>query len=444
MTTASSAPSSAKSPKQARRAALGSYLGATLEFYDFVLYSTASALIFPAVFFAGVEPGVGVVLSYVTLAIGYLSRPVGAIVFGHYGDRIGRRRMLIITMVLMGASSVGIGLIPSSGQIGAAAAVTLVAFRLVQGIAVGGEWAGAALMSIEHATERRQGIAGGIVQSGGPSGAVLATLAFAAVSALPQEQLIAWGWRVPFLASAIVVIAAVVIRLGVTESPEFVAAKSEDDVVRVPFVSTFRENWRSVVLLVLVGLMPFFVQSLTATFALQHAVASGTPQPTVLLLLTVSNFLTIVGVLFFAGLSDRVGRLPVIVGALLGTAVLIWPIFLLLSVPSAWTVLIAFVLLQVVCNAGVTGPLASYAAGLFPVHNRFTGVGITYQLTAAIAAGFAPLIATGLVGAAGGGTWLLTAFVSVFAVVGVLAALATGRLRVAQPSSPADVPTAGN
>jgi MFS family permease len=437
MTTASSAPTVIKSPRQARRAALGSYLGATLEFYDFVLYSTASALIFPAVFFAGVEPGVGIILSYVTLAIGYLSRPLGAIVFGHYGDRIGRRRMLIITMVLMGASSIGIGLIPSSAQIGAAAAVILVAFRLVQGIAVGGEWAGAALMSIEHATTRRRGIAGGIVQSGGPSGAVLATLAFAAVSAMPQEQLLAWGWRVPFLASAIVMIAAVIIRLGVSESPEFVAAKADDDVVQVPFVSTFRENWRSVVLLVLVGLVPFFLQSLTATFALQYAVASGTPQPTALLLLTVSNFLTIGGVLFFAGLSDRVGRLPVIVGALVGTAVLIWPTFLMLSVPSPWTVLIAFVLLQAVCNAGVTGPLASYAAGLFPVRNRFTGVGITYQLTAAIAAGFAPLIATGLVGAAGGGTWLLTMFVSGFAIVGIIAAVATRRLSVAQPDVPA-------
>lgn len=418
-----------KNPREARRASIGSYLGATLEFYDFVIYSTASAIVLPAVFFAGIEPGLGAVLSYVILAAGYVARPIGAIVFGHFGDRLGRRRMLVLTMIIMGIASVAIGLIPSSQAIGGAAAVILVVFRVIQGIAVGGEWAGASLMSIEHAEQKRRGIAGAIVQSGGPSGAVLATLVFALVSLMPQDQLMAWGWRIPFLASAVLVIVAIVVRLGVKESPEFVATERAEQVARVPLLSTFAENWRSVVLVVLTALSPFFLQSLTSTFGLQFAISHGNEQAPTLWMLSVSNALTIVATLFFAWLSDRFGRVRMMVIGFIVTGTLVWAAFALLSQPNLGAVLLAFIILQPIGNAMITGPLAAYMADLFPVRNRFTGVGISYQLAATIAAGFAPLVATGLVGAASGGTYLLTSLVSVLGIVGIVAVLLSRRVR---------------
>lgn len=414
----------------ARRASLGSYIGATLEWYDFALYATASAIIFPGVFFADVEPGLGVVLSYLTLAAGYVARPLGAIIFGHYGDRIGRKQMLVVTMILMGAASTGIGLIPGSATIGGLGALVLVSLRLVQGFAVGGEWAGASLMSIEHANVRRRGIAGAIVQSGGPSGAVIATLFFALISLMPQGQLLTWGWRVPFLASALVVVVGIIVRLGVPESPEFAVEQENDKTVSVPLLSTFRENWRSVMLVVAAALSPFFLQSLTATFALQFAVANGTPQPVALWMLTISNALTIATTLFFAWLSDRVGRVPVMIAGFVVGGVAVWMAMALLAMPNAGSVLSAFILLTPIGNAMVTGPLAAYMAEMFPVRNRFTGVGLSYQLAAAIASGFAPLIAAKLLGAADGATYLLASLVSLLAVVGICAVLVSRRLRI--------------
>lgn len=422
-----------KSTKDARRASLGSYLGATLEWYDFALYSTAAALIFPAVFFGDLDPAMGVTLSYVSLAGGYIARPVGAIVFGHFGDRLGRKQMLVVTMVLMGLSSIGIGLIPGSDSIGGAAAVILVVFRLLQGFAVGGEWAGASLMSIEHAKKERRGFAGAIVQSGGPSGAVLATLTFSLLSFLPSEQLLSWGWRIPFVASALVVVAAIIIRLGVKESPEFVAVDATVSKIkqRIPLVSTFRENWRSVLLIVLTALSPFFLQSVTTTFGLQHAIANGNEQGNVLWMLTIANFVTIIATLFFASLSDRFGRIRVMTTGFVVSGILIWFAFALLGVNNLWAVLAAFIILMPIGNSMITGPLAAYMAELFPVRNRFTGVGISYQLAATISAGFAPLIATSLVGAASGSTVLLTSLISGLAVLGLVAVVLSRRVAIA-------------
>ncbi|MFJ4159746.1 MFS transporter [Microbacterium testaceum] len=423
-------PDVVKNPRDARRAALGSYLGATLEFYDFVIYSTASAIVFPAVFFSGIDPALGVVLSYVTLAAGYVARPIGAIVFGHFGDRLGRRQMLVVTMIIMGVASIGIGLIPGSTTIGGFAAVLLVTLRVVQGFAVGGEWAGASLMSIEHAQAKKRGLAGAVVQSGGPSGAVLATLIFALVSVMPQDALIAWGWRIPFLASAVLVIVAILVRLGVKESPEFAAAERSEGTARVPLLSTFAQNGVSVLLVVLTALSPFFLQSVTATFGLQYAIGHGNEQAPALWMLTISNALTIFATLFFAVLSDRFGRVRMMVVGFIVTGVLVWAAFALLSQANLGAVLLAFIILQPIGNAMITGPLAAYMADLFPVRNRFTGVGVSYQLAATIAAGFAPLVATGLVGAAGGGTYLLTGLVSLLAVIGIGAVLASRRIRV--------------
>ncbi|GAA4543964.1 MFS transporter [Pseudonocardia xishanensis] len=425
-----------KNPRDARRAALGSYLGATLEYYDFVLYSTASALVFPAVFFSQVDPATGVVLSFLTLAVGYVVRPLGAILFGHFGDRLGRKKMLIVTMVLMGVASVGIGIVPSGAQVGPAAALVLVALRAVQGVAVGGEWAGASLMAMEHATARRRGLAGSIVASGGPSGAVLATLVFSLVSLMPAEDLLAWGWRIPFLASAVILVVALVVRAGVRESPEFTAVRDRRDTVRVPLVATLAQNWRSVLVIVLCALAPFFAQSVTATFGLRYAVANGNDQAAVLAMLTVSNLLTIVATIGSAALSDRFGRRPTMLVGYVAGGSLAWAALALLTVPNIGAVLLAFVILQPIVNATIAGPLAAFMAELFPVRTRFTGVGLSYQLASTLASGFAPLVATALVAASGGTTTLLATIMSVLALAGVVATLAARRLRVEDAAPP--------
>lgn len=416
-----------KSTKDARRASLGSYVGATLEWFDFSLYATAATLIFPTVFFGGLDPALGVTLSYVTLAGGYIARPLGAIVFGHFGDRIGRKQMLVYTIILMGVSSIGIGLTPGTDSIGAAAPIILVLFRLLQGFAVGGEWAGASLMSIEHAQTKRRGFAGAIVQSGGPSGAVLGTLTFSLLSLMPSEELLAWGWRIPFLASALVVVAAIIIRMGVKESPEFVAVDLSQGKKRLPLISTFVENWRSVLLIVVVALSPFFLQSVTTTFGLQLAISNGNDQASSLSMLTIANFLTIFATLLFASLSDRFGRIRSMATGFVVSGILVWLGFGLLSVSNLWAVLAAFVILMPIGNAMITGPLAAYMAELFPVRNRFTGVGISYQLAATVSAGFAPLVATALVGPSGSTVWLTT-LISVLAVLGLIAVLLSPKI----------------
>ncbi|WP_133066472.1 MFS transporter [Brevibacterium aurantiacum] len=411
-----------KSAKESRRASLGSYVGATLEWYDFSIYATASALIFPAVFFSDVDQGLGAVLSYVTLAGGYIARPLGAILFGHFGDRLGRRRMLILTILLMGIASIGIGVVPSSATLGHWSAVLLVALRLLQGIAVGGEWAGASLMSIEHAKENRKGVAGAIVQTGGPSGTLLATGVFSLVTLMAHDQVVAWAWRIPFLLSAIVVIIAIIIRLGVSESPEFLAIQQSAPAPvkqRAPIVTTFTENWLSVVLIILTALAPFFIQSLSATFALQFAVDHGNAESSTLSMLTIANFFAILSTIGAAVLSDRYSRLGVMATGFVVSGVFIWVAFALFSVTNLWAVLLGFVILLPLGNGLVTGPLAAYMASMFPVHNRFTGVGISYQLAATVSAGSAPLVATGLMSAGDGDTVLLTLLVSVLSAVGL-------------------------
>lgn len=389
-----------------RRAMISSYLGTTVEFYDFLLYGTAAALVFPILFFPGTDPLTGTLASFGTLAVGYLARPLGGIVFGHFGDRLGRKRMLVITLVVMGAVSFAIGLLPTYAQIGVWAPVLLVTLRLIQGVAVGGEWAGAALMSMEHAKPNTRGFAASIVASGGPSGAVLATLVLTPFSLLPEEQFLGWGWRVPFLLSAVLVVVGLIMRLQVTETPEFAAAlarREHEPRQKAPLLTVFRHNPLRVLSGVAGGLAPLFMQSILATFVLTFAVTvGGAPRAEALWLVTVANAIHIVTIPAFAVLSDRVGRRPVmIVGAIAGI-VLIWPLFALVGIGTWWSLLLAFIIGNPIVQATMYGPLGAWIGEKFAADVRYTGVAVTYQLATTIGAGLAPLIATALLAAAGG------------------------------------------
>jgi metabolite-proton symporter len=401
-----SAPHTQATPIARRRAMISSYLGTTVEFYDFLLYGTAAALVFPALFFPGADPLMGTLAAFATLAVGYLARPLGGVIFGHFGDRLGRKRMLVITLVMMGSVSFLIGLLPTYAQIGVWAPILLVTLRLIQGVAVGGEWAGAALMSMEHSKPTSRGFAASIVASGGPSGAVLATLVLTPFALLPEEAFLAWGWRIPFLLSAVLVVIGLVMRLKVTETPEFTAAqalRAAEPRTKAPILLVLRHNPRQVLSGIGGALAPLFMQSILATFVLTYAVnVGGYPRSEALWLVTIANAIHIVTIPLFAILSDRIGRKPVMIaGAVLGI-LLIWPLFLLIGLGTWWALLLAFIIGNPIVQAVMYGPLGAWIGEKFAADVRYTGVAVTYQLGTTLGAGLAPLIATSLLAAAGG------------------------------------------
>ncbi|MCQ9165436.1 MULTISPECIES: MFS transporter [unclassified Arthrobacter] len=436
--------------KDRRRALVSGYLGSTVEFYDFLLYGTAASLVFPELFFSGVPEAVGVVLSYVTLAVGYVARPLGGVIFGHFGDRYGRKKMLFVTMALMGAASVLVGALPGSAQIGVLAPVLLVTLRVIQGIAVGGEWAGATLLGMEHSKAGKRGFSASIAVSGGPSGSVLATIVLALFTMLPAGQFLAWGWRVPFLLSGILVVIALWLRYRVTESPIFLKAQLAAEAagtVRagVPVVTVLRNHWKAVLVCVLAGLAPLFLQSLMATFTLTYAVKSGQPQTQVLLMMTISTFLHIFAIPAWAALSDRVGRRPVLIAGTIVGLVVIWPIFALVGSGNIWLLLLGYIMANPIAQAMMYGPIGAFISEKFPTKLRYTGVSLSYQLATTLGAGFAPLIAAGFLATGHGSTWMLSAFFGVLCVVSGLAffvAKETGRSNGAE-SDPASFESDG-
>jgi MFS family permease len=384
---------------QLRRAVLSSYLGSVIEYYDFLLYATASAVVFNQVFFSSLDPLVGTVASFGTLATGYLARPLGGALFGHFGDRIGRKRMLILTMGLMGVASMLIGLLPTYEQIGALAPVLLVVLRIAQGVAVGGEWGGAVLMSAEHATSRR-GLWASFTNAGAPSGMVLSTLVLAlAASTTGEEQFLAWGWRIPFLLSAVLLAIGLFVRAKVEETPVFTAAAAGPE--RPPLLEVLTRHPRTLALSVGVGFGAFVAQGTLTVFVISYAVqAGGFPRPTVLNALTLSSVAAIFGIIGFSALSDRLGRRPVVLTGAVAMAVWAFLIFPLIGTGSTALLILVVVVGQGVIHAAMYGPLAALYSELFPTRSRYTGASLGYQI-AGIGAGLAPVVfATVLTGSA--------------------------------------------
>jgi metabolite-proton symporter len=381
-----------------------SYLGTTIEFYDFLLYGTAAALVFNKLFFTSLDPLAGTIASFGTFAVGYIARPVGGIVCGHFGDRIGRRSMLLATMSLMGIASFLIGVLPTYDQIGIWAPVLLVTLRLLQGIAVGGEWGGSALLTSEHAGAGNRGLLASFTQMGAPTGMVLSTGVLTAFSTLPEDQFLSWGWRMPFLVSVVLLGVGLFVRLKVTESPLFLALKASDEVPRKPLLEVLRRHPRNLVLASAVGFGPFVAQSLLTTFVIAYAARTGYERSTVLICLTISSALAVVGLPAFAALSDRIGRRPVMLGGAVAMAVAAFPIFALINTGEPVLLAVAVVLGQSILHASMYGPMAALFVEMFGTRTRYTGASLGYQLAAVLGAGFAPLVAGSLLARAGGGT----------------------------------------
>ncbi|MFM9370419.1 MFS transporter [Streptomyces sp. Da 82-17] len=412
-----------------RKVALSSLLGTVIEYYDFLLYGTMAALVLGPLFFPESDPTVGMIAAFGTLAAGYVARPVGGVVFGHFGDRLGRKKMLVLTMVLMGAASFLIGLLPTYDSIGIAAPVLLVLFRVVQGIAIGGEWGGATLMVVEHADARRRGLWNGVMQMGSPIGFLMSTLAVTATTLLPREQFLSWGWRVPFLFSALLLAIGLYVRISVSESPLFRQAvdaqhQQSSDRPRLPLMEVLRRP-RALVLACAVGIGPFALTGLISIFMLTYATGIGYATTDVMNGLIATSFLGLVAIPLFSALSDRLGRRGVVLGGAVGVVVSAFPMFALVDSGSPG-LLIAGMLLGQLVQSAMYAPLGPLLSEMFGTEIRYTGASMGYQLAALVGSGFTPLIAGGLLSGPEG---MRSAPLSLLAIVcGLVTVLAIWRI----------------
>ncbi|WP_225804619.1 MFS transporter [Streptomyces sp. NK15101] len=390
-------PERSSDPALLRRVALSSLLGTVIEYYDFLLYGTMAALVFGELFFPESDPAVGTIAAFGTLAAGYVARPLGGAVFGHFGDRLGRKSMLVLTMALMGVASFLIGVLPTYGTIGVAAPVLLVLFRVVQGVAIGGEWAGATLMVVEHADPRRRGLWSGVMQMGSPIGFLLSTVAVTLASLLPRASFLSWGWRVPFLFSAVLLGIGLYVRVSVTESPLFRQAARERGTGAasgVPLAQVLRRP-RNLVLACAVGIGPFALTALISTFMLTYATAIGYATSEVMTGLLFTSVTGLVSIPLFSALSDRVGRRAVVLAGAAGVVLLAFPVYALVDARSPALLILGMVLGQVVQSA-MYAPLGPLLSEMFGTRVRYTGASLGYQLAALIGGGLTPVFAGGL------------------------------------------------
>ncbi|MCT7662168.1 MFS transporter [Mycobacterium deserti] len=402
------------------RVALASFIGTTVEFYDFLIYGTAAALVFPELFFPAVSPATGLLLSFATFGVGFVARPLGGIVFGHFGDRLGRKRMLVYSLLVMGGATVLIGLLPTYEQIGLAAPILLTLLRLAQGFAVGGEWGGATLMAVEHASDGRKGLYGAFPQMGAPAGTATATLAFYLVSLLSDNQFLAWGWRIPFLASAVLIVIGLAIRLSLTESPDFDAVRQRSEVARMPIADAFRRHWKQILLVA----GAYLSQGVFAYICVAYLVSYGTTvagidRTQALFGVFVAAVVAVATYPALGALSDVVGRKPVFLAGVVAMGVVIWPAFVLINTGNSAMFMLALLLvfgLAMAPAAGVTGSLFSLA---FDADVRYSGVSIGYTLSQVLGSAFAPTIATALYGA----TKSSNSIVAYLVVVSVISAV---------------------
>ncbi len=420
VTGTAAAMSAARRRKEVRRVVLSSYLGSTIEYYDFLLYTTAASLVFGPVFFSDLEPLAATVASFGTFAAGYVARPLGGAVFGHFGDRFGRKRMLVVAMTVMGVASFLIGLIPPAALIGSWAAVVLVVLRVGQGIAVGGEWGGAALMALEHSDTERRGFAASFTNAGAPSGAVLGTLMMALFSGLPREQFLSWGWRIPFLFSALLLVVGLFVRARVSESPIFQAAMAETPCTKpsVPILQVLRRP-KNLLLTAFGCSASFAMQILFATFALTYAANLGADRQTLLLCFGLASVTQIFSVVGFARVSDSLGRRPVMISGFALFSVLLYPILHWLASGNTVLVFVAF-FVGLTCHGMTYGPMAAFISEQFGTTARYTGASLGYQLATLVGAGLTPMVLTSLYTVSGRDitsvVWLLVGACSISAV----------------------------
>ncbi|WP_454253402.1 MFS transporter [Pseudomonas sp. Marseille-Q7302] len=417
--------------RQPRRAAAAAFVGTTIEWYDYYIFATAAALVFGQLFFPSDDRLLSTLAAFGTFAVGFFARPLGGLVFGHIGDRIGRKKSLIVTLLMMGMVTILIGVLPTYSQAGVWAPILLILLRVVQGIAVGGEWGGAVLMAGEHAPKGRRTFFASFAQWGSPAGLILSILAFRSVTSLPEEDLLSWGWRLPFLASALLLVVGLAIRLGVDESPEFAEMKGRQETVKAPAAEVLRTAWRPLLLCIGANTLGIAGVYFTNTFMLSYTTQ----------VLELSRSLILDCLLFVALIQFLVQPLAALLAERLGSARFLllisalamgspYPMFVLVKTGSAPLIVLG-IALAAACMASFYAVIAGFVSGVFATRVRYTAISLAYQICGAIAGGLTPMVGTLLAHRFTGEWWPLAVFYSLLAGLSFLCVAALSRRRKA-------------
>ena len=411
-----------------RSAAFASLIGTTIEWYDFYLYGTAAALVFNRLYFPTIDPRLGTLAAFATYSVGFIARPIGGIVIGHFGDRVGRKSMLVLTLMVMGTATFCIGLLPTYAQLGPWAAVGLVVLRLAQGFGVGGEWGGAVLMAIEHAPPGSRGFYGSWPQMGVPAGLLLSTAAFAWFARLPEDQFLSWGWRVPFLLSIVLVAVGLVIRLRIAETPAFGRVKETGTRSPLPIVEVFCRYPREVLIAIGARLAENGTFYIYTVFVLVYATQKvGLDRQSVLNGVLIGAIGMMVALPVCGALSDRLGRRPVYLFGACMTALFAYPLFWLLDTGSVPLVWFALTFALVFAQSPMYGPQAAFLSELFGARVRYSGASLGSQLSSVIGGGLSPFIATALLPYGRGALAMYIIGMAAVTILAVSLASETGR-----------------
>ncbi|MBY0123371.1 MFS transporter [Bacillus sp. S/N-304-OC-R1] len=383
--------------KVTKKVLIASLIGSSIEWFDYFLYGTVAALVFNEMFFHSADPTVGLMLAYASFALAFFIRPIGGVIFSHIGDRIGRKKTLVLTLSLMGGATVLMGFLPTYDSIGVMAPVLLIILRLIQGIGLGGEWGGALLLAVEYAPKEKRGFFGSIPQMGVTIGMLLGTLALSIMTLLPENAFLTWGWRVPFILSALLVIFGLWIRKGIDETPSFKKAQEKGEIAKVPFVETMRTHWKEVLIAIgakVVETAPFYI---FGTFIVSYATTQlGFSRTVTLNAVTIATIVTTLLIPVMGNLSDKIGRKKLYVGGTVCMMIYAFPYFWLLHQESALLLIVATVLGLGIIWAPITAVLGTMFSEIFKSNVRYTGISLGYQIGAAVAGGTAPLVATAL------------------------------------------------
>ncbi|MEG5839433.1 MFS transporter [Enterobacter mori] len=413
-----------------KKVLIASLTGSSIEWFDYFLYGTAAALVFNKIFFPMVDPVIGLILSYLSFSLTFFIRPIGGVLFAHIGDRIGRKKTLVLTLSLMGGATVTIGLLPTYDMIGMWAPALLILMRIIQGMGIGGEWGGALLLAYEYAPEKRKGFFGSIPQAGVTIGMLMATFIVSLMTLFSEEDFLSWGWRIPFLLSSILVLIGLWIRKDIDETPDFQKVKQSGQVAKAPLRDTLKHHWREVLIaagLKVVETAPFYIFS---TFVVSYATTTLTYQKSQALeAVTLGALVATIMIPLMGLLSDKIGRQRMYAVSVFVLGLFIVPWFMLLNTGTTWGIVLATVIAFGVLWAPVTAVLGTLCSEIFSANVRYTGITLGYQLGAALAGGTAPLIATGLL-AKYDGDWLPVAwYLAVTVLISLIAIFCASRVK---------------
>lgn len=413
-----------------KKVLIASLTGSSIEWFDYFLYGTAAALVFNKIFFPMVDPVIGLILSYLSFSLTFFIRPIGGVLFAHIGDRIGRKKTLVLTLSLMGGATVMIGLLPTYDMIGMWAPALLILMRIIQGMGIGGEWGGALLLAYEYAPEKRKGFFGSIPQAGVTIGMLMATFIVSLMTLFSEEDFLSWGWRIPFLLSSVLVLLGLWIRKDIDETPDFQKVKASGQVAKAPLRDTLKHHWREVLIaagLKVVETAPFYIFS---TFVVSYATSTLTYQKSQALeAVTLGALVATLMIPLMGLLSDKVGRQRMYAISVFVLGLFIVPWFMLLNTGTTWGIVLATVIAFGVLWAPVTAVLGTLCSEIFSANVRYTGITLGYQLGAALAGGTAPLIATGLL-AKYDGDWVPVAwYLAVTVTISLIAIFCASRVK---------------